>query len=123
MPSSASACFFFLCVCSTTAVPPPPLRLRALILYFGKLTPSFFSFPRLFFFISLMGWSQLGAAGEAFFVERVHNPLRRDLVTSPLSSPLREGQEGGAEAGGGDGGGGGGGRPWEESAGQDDWES
>ncbi|CAM9881531.1 unnamed protein product, partial [Choristocarpus tenellus] len=31
---------------------------------------------------------KLGAAGEAFFVERVHNPLRRDLVTSPLSSPL-----------------------------------
>eukprot|EP00752_Nemacystus_decipiens_P002350 g2220.t1 len=62
---------------------------------------------------------KLGVAGEAFFVERVHNPLRRDLVTSPLSSPLREGQEGGAE----DGGGGGGGRQWEESAGQDDWES
>ncbi|CAM9647090.1 unnamed protein product [Scytosiphon promiscuus] len=32
---------------------------------------------------------KLGAAGEAFFVERVHNPLRRDLATSPLSSPLQ----------------------------------
>ncbi|CAM9675345.1 unnamed protein product, partial [Discosporangium mesarthrocarpum] len=31
---------------------------------------------------------KLGAAGEAFFVERVHNPLRQDLVTSPLTSPL-----------------------------------
>ncbi|CAN0109720.1 unnamed protein product [Pylaiella littoralis] len=59
---------------------------------------------------------KLGAAGEAFFVERVHSPLRKDLATSPLSSPLRGGQEG-QEAGAG------GGRQWEDSTGQDDWES
>lgn len=73
---------------------------------------------------ALVGWAQLGAAGEAFFVERVHNPLRRDLVTSPLSSPLREGQGGGEGTGsGGAAAGDGAGRQWEESAGQDDWES
>ena len=90
--------------------------LRTLMFCGGNCCASIFAYFVLFCFV---GWAQLGAAGEAFFVERVHNPPRRDLVTSPLSSPLREGQEGGAEAGGG----GGGGRQWEESAGQDDWES
>ncbi|CAN0030703.1 unnamed protein product, partial [Ectocarpus fasciculatus] len=66
---------------------------------------------------------QLGAAGEAFFVERVHNPLRRDLATSPLTSPLREGRID-REAADNNGGRGGGGQ-WEEeeSGAQDDWES
>lgn len=68
--------------------------------------------------ISVLSFSKLGAAGEAFFVERVHNPLRRDLATSPLSSPLRDGQEVQEEAGAVDGG-----RQWEDSTGQDDWES
>lgn len=51
---------------------------------------------------------QLGAAGEAFFVERVHIPVRRDLVTSPLSSPIHSNEQG---------------SNWDESAAQDDWES
>ncbi|CBJ48752.1 Lipn N [Ectocarpus siliculosus] len=63
---------------------------------------------------------KLGAAGEAFFVERVHNPLRRDLATSPLTSPLREGR---IDADAPDNNGGAGGQWDEESGAQDDWES
>ncbi|CAM9556983.1 unnamed protein product, partial [Ectocarpus sp. 13 AM-2016] len=63
---------------------------------------------------------KLGAAGEAFFVERVHNPLRRDLATSPLASPLPEGR---IDAEAADSNGDRGGQWDEESGAQDNWES
>lgn len=93
------------------------------------LSSFFFFTPSFIFFVvrafdacfCLVTASQLGVAGEAFFVERVHDRPRRDLVTSPLSSPLRDGHEGDGETG--SAGRGGGNRQWEESAGQDDWES
>ncbi|CAM9868869.1 unnamed protein product, partial [Ectocarpus sp. 12 AP-2014] len=56
----------------------------------------------------------------AFFVERVHNPLRRDLATSPLASPLPEGR---IDAEAADSNGGRGGQWDEESGAQDNWES
>ena len=51
-------------------------------------------------------------AGEAFFVERVHSTLRRDLATSPISSPLH-GEDGHGEER----------QQWKEATVQDDWES